>query len=250
MEIVAHRGLHGALPENSLAAFEAAIDAGADFVEFDVRLTRDGVPIVVHSLECGDALEGVDGYLFEHDAHELTAARLKGSPPGQSLHISTLAETLQALAGRVGLEIEIKDPSAALAAQVAEALGPHHAHWDSIEVTSFEPAVLLAFGAAIQGEVAANLLFPRSEPWMTKSIVAYLAAGKARLAGARAVHLGPSQLDATVVRNLRDAGLQVHSYEVNDEATFALMSDLGITRFSTDDVPRLVAIRGSRARDS
>jgi len=48
---------------------------------------------------------------------------------------------------------------------------------------------------------------------------------------------------------LRDGGLEVHSYEINDEAAYALMSDLGISRFSTDDVPRIVALRGSRTRN-
>src|SRR6266542_213286 len=80
MEIVAHRGIHDSLPENSLAAFEAAIELGSDVVEFDVRLTRDRVPVVIHSLECAIALDGLNGYLFEHDLSELRAVRLKGSP--------------------------------------------------------------------------------------------------------------------------------------------------------------------------
>ena len=45
-EIVAHRGVHDEFPENTLPAFERAIELGADAVELDVRLTADGVPVV------------------------------------------------------------------------------------------------------------------------------------------------------------------------------------------------------------
>jgi glycerophosphoryl diester phosphodiesterase len=46
--IIAHRGASAVAPENTIAAFQAAIDAGADGIEFDVRLTREGVPVVIH----------------------------------------------------------------------------------------------------------------------------------------------------------------------------------------------------------
>jgi glycerophosphoryl diester phosphodiesterase len=58
MQLAAHRGFHESLPENSLAAFEAAIEAGADAIEFDVRVTRDGVAVVTHWLECDLSVEG------------------------------------------------------------------------------------------------------------------------------------------------------------------------------------------------
>jgi len=206
MEIVAHRGIHDSQPENSLAAFEAAIELGSDVVEFDVRLTRDRVPVVIHSLECAIALDGLNGYLFEHDLSELRAVRLKGSPQGRPQQISTLAEVLDGLAGRIGMEIEIKDPSVGLAEQVAKSLVPHRRYWDSIEVTSFEPAILRGFLA-------------------------------------RAVHLHPAQLDATVIDRLRAAHFDVHAWDVNDGETFDRVSRLGIVRVSTDNVPRLLSPR-------
>jgi glycerophosphoryl diester phosphodiesterase len=144
MQVAAHRGFHESLPENSLVAFEAAIDAGADAIEFDVRVTRDGVAVVTHWLECELSVEGLDGYLFEHDFSELRAAPLKGSPSGRKLHMSSLDEVLQALAGRIGLEIEIKGPSAALAERVGAALLPPRRHWESMEVTTIQPARLHA----------------------------------------------------------------------------------------------------------
>jgi hypothetical protein len=131
--------------------------------------------VITHWLECELSVEGLGGYLFEHDFGELRSAPLKGSPSGRQLRMSSLDEVLEALAGRIDLEIEIKGPSAALAQQVGVSLLPHRRHWDSMEVTSFQPALLLAFSGAVGGGLPMDLLFPRSEPWMTKRIVAYLA---------------------------------------------------------------------------
>ncbi|MBI5082455.1 MAG: hypothetical protein HZB17_14315 [Chloroflexi bacterium] len=47
-QIIAHRGASAAAPENTLAAFNLAVEFGADAVELDVDMTRDGVPIVIH----------------------------------------------------------------------------------------------------------------------------------------------------------------------------------------------------------
>ena len=46
--IIGHRGASAVAPENTIAAFREAIAAGADGIEFDVRLTRDGVPVIIH----------------------------------------------------------------------------------------------------------------------------------------------------------------------------------------------------------
>jgi glycerophosphoryl diester phosphodiesterase len=51
--IIAHRGDHSVEPENSLAAFEAAVNAGADMIEFDVRRLGDGTLVVHHDPETG-----------------------------------------------------------------------------------------------------------------------------------------------------------------------------------------------------
>lgn len=72
MLILAHRGYHAAVAENTLEAFEAAIMAGVNGIETDVRMSRDGVPVLVHDrvMATGQAvsdlahreIEGVLGY--------------------------------------------------------------------------------------------------------------------------------------------------------------------------------------------
>src|SRR5216117_26334 len=46
--VVGHRGAMGHAPENTMTSFEEAISLGADMLEFDVRLTKDGIPVIVH----------------------------------------------------------------------------------------------------------------------------------------------------------------------------------------------------------
>ena len=65
--IIAHRGASGLAPENTLPAFQAAIDAGADGIEFDVQLTADGVPVIVHDFRIAKHWARLDGEWLNAD---------------------------------------------------------------------------------------------------------------------------------------------------------------------------------------
>ncbi|MBO8195170.1 glycerophosphodiester phosphodiesterase [Streptomyces oryzae] len=102
---VAHRGAPFAARENTLPAFRAAVAAGADAVELDVRLTRDGVPVVLHDR----TLERLWGHDVALSAltHERLTALAEGVP--------TLADAL-AVTRTVRTLIDLPDPAAARAA--------------------------------------------------------------------------------------------------------------------------------------
>ncbi len=68
--IIAHRGASALAPENTLAAFQRAIDDGADGIEFDVRLTKDGVPVVFHDSTL-NRLSQIEGRVSNFTAEEL-----------------------------------------------------------------------------------------------------------------------------------------------------------------------------------
>ncbi len=105
----AHRGLHdvaAGTPENSLAAFTAAIDHGYA-IELDVQLSADGEAMVFHDYELKRLAEGV-GRIDAYDADTLRAMPLIGGGT-----IPDLAETLALIDGRVSVLIEIKDQSGA-----------------------------------------------------------------------------------------------------------------------------------------
>jgi len=103
---IAHRGLHDApsgVPENSLAAFEAALCAGFPF-ELDVRLLRDGAVVVFHD-ESLQRLSGVDASISAQDSRTIRSFRISGTDHG----IPLLADVLDLVRGRVGVLIEIKN---------------------------------------------------------------------------------------------------------------------------------------------
>jgi glycerophosphoryl diester phosphodiesterase len=120
--IVAHRGASAVAPENTIAAFRLAIESGAEGIEFDVRLARDGVPVVIHDSELFRTT-GKSGRVLDLDSSQLAAldavswfsagrhvsssidqARIEGVP--------SLAETLEVLRdylGTIYVELKCKD---------------------------------------------------------------------------------------------------------------------------------------------
>ncbi len=107
--MVAHRGASAAEPENTVSAFDAAVRAGADVVELDVRLTADGVPVVLHDPDVAATTDG------SGPVHTMTLAdvkRLDASRASPGRHeIPTLAEALEAIgrADGVAADLEIKN---------------------------------------------------------------------------------------------------------------------------------------------
>jgi glycerophosphoryl diester phosphodiesterase len=69
---------------------------------------------------------------------------------------------------------------------------------------------------------------------MKLDVVTYMAIQRARLAGARAVHLHPTQLTSKVVDEIRKNNIEIHTWEVNDEQTLKAVADLHITKICTD----------------
>lgn len=101
-EIIAHRGYSRVAPENTISALEAALEAGATSVEVDVRTAFDGTPILFHDVHLGRTSSGVGpvrrrtvGQLQSLDAGSWFSDDFAGE------RIPTLAEALEALAGRV-----------------------------------------------------------------------------------------------------------------------------------------------------
>lgn len=107
--VCAHRGFSTAAPENTLPAFGAAIALGCDEIEFDVRFSSDGVPMVFHN-DTVDEVTDTKGFVSDFTCKELKQmdAGKKFSPAFAGLHISTLQEVLEKFAGRVIMNIHLK----------------------------------------------------------------------------------------------------------------------------------------------
>ena len=109
--VIAHRGAHRGIPENSLAAYQKAIDMGCDFVEIDVRTTNDGKFVSLHN-------SSVDGYVNgkQRKVKEMTLAELesldigeKTGPEWKGTHIPTFEEILKLCHGKIGIYLDLKD---------------------------------------------------------------------------------------------------------------------------------------------
>lgn len=242
-EIVAHRGIATDAPENTILAFQRAVDLGADAFECDVRLTADRVPIVHHYFYLHQSTSTI-GTVFDYTLEQLRDVDVycTGNPAALPGRISTLQEILDLFGGRIGLEIEIKGPEPEAPRIVGDILKQHRSLWDTIEVTSYEPALLLAIQRKCRG-LPTDLLYPRTESWMKEDVMLYQALHRSRLAHARAVHLNPTQLSETVVSTLRRNGIEVHAWDVNDQRSLEIVTALGIPRVCTDRFAEALAYR-------
>ena len=109
--VIGHRGASAYAPENTIAAFNLAFDMGADGIELDVVLTKDGVPVICHYSTSALPTHGI------RSLHHLTLAEVKQIDAGvwfgekfrgETLRVPTLAEALDAVGSRGKMIIEIK----------------------------------------------------------------------------------------------------------------------------------------------
>lgn len=116
--IAAHRGGHLKVPENSLAAVDEAVAAGADFIEVDVQVSADGVPFIMHDRTVARTTNGT-GKLEEMTYAQVRLLRLKGgdTPP------PTLIEMLMHTCGKALVDLDMKTDRFAPVIAVVQALG-------------------------------------------------------------------------------------------------------------------------------
>ena len=112
--VTAHRGASYSCPENTIPAMEQAIAGGADFIEFDLRMTSDGIPVVIHDDTIDRTSDGT-GRLKDHTLSELKEynfswfvrdARQK-KPVFERLEIPSFEDILKAFRHRVFMNIQI-----------------------------------------------------------------------------------------------------------------------------------------------
>jgi glycerophosphoryl diester phosphodiesterase len=110
--VIAHRGVHNGIPENSLAAYQKAIDLRCDFIEIDVRKSKDGRMVSIHNSTIDAYVSGATGKVSD-----FTLAELKALDIGERLglqwkntRIPTIEEILQLCRGQIGIYLDLKEP--------------------------------------------------------------------------------------------------------------------------------------------
>lgn len=233
--LIGHRGAAAIAPENTLAGFRAAAEAGAAAVEFDVRLSVDGVPVVIHdaTLERTTNGRGAVGMstaaeLGAFDAGAWFAPRFAGEP------VPTLEAAIAELAG-LGLDANIELKSAGDGARpLAEAVAALIARaWPADR----PPPLLSSFDAAcvaacrdLAPEIPRALLVDRPGP-------ATLAAADALRCFS--IHADHRRLDEKLTRMVKTAGWRCAVYTVDDPARARRLLDWGIDSIITNDPGRL-----------
>jgi glycerophosphoryl diester phosphodiesterase len=249
--IIAHRGASARAPENTLPAFELALEEGADALELDVHLTADGVPVVVHDPTL-DRTTDVTGRVAalpldrireaDAGARFVSATERSRMFPwrGQGVRIPTLDEVLTAFPG-VPYIIEIKAPAAAEAVQ--RALIERGAAERSV-LMSFDPAALEAFRVPpwITGATSSEALRLISHAFLGRPI------GEARY---RALSVPeryrgfPVPLRA-LAASARRLGRPVHVWVVNSPARARALWTKGVAGIVTNN-PREIRQERDRA---
>ena len=224
---IAHRGASAYAPENTMAAFEKAVELGADVLELDLHLTRDNELVVIHD----DSLDPTtDGRGPVHrrslkDRKRLDAGLWFGQDfAGQ--RIPMLDEVLDRFAGKVPLALEIKAGSTffpGIEEEVVSVLRRHSAIEHSA-VASFDHYALRRVKEIEPALRTAALLVGR--PVSLSAI-----AGPGR---ADAIALEASLVTRTEVEACRAAGLQLVVWVVNEPAQMRYFIDLGVDGIITD----------------
>ena len=214
MLIYGHRGASGEAPENTRLAFERALAAGADGVEFDVRATADGVPVVLHDRGLERTTTG------RGNVDELPLAAVRGVDAGEGQPVPTMEEVVDLLAGRLRLDVELKQAGIEREALAVLARVPK-TDW---AISSFEWAALRAV----------RRLDATAELWPLASVADEALFAVAAELRATAVALFAGAVDGAVARRCAAAGLGLVAWTVNDVGEARRLRELGVMALCSD----------------
>jgi glycerophosphoryl diester phosphodiesterase len=223
-DVIAHRGASAALPQNTNEAFRLAVEMGADWIELDVRRSRDDVLIISHDAHLPDGR-----FIVEHDHADLPDS------------VPTLAEALEACEGaKVNVEIknEPDDPDYDAEHQISDAtVGLALAYRDPADLlfTSFNLDTVKRI-QAVNPELPVGLV-TGFDVMQIQMLLEY-----AMEAGMDAIIPYDRTVDGRFIERSHEAGLIVNTWTVNDEDRMRELIGLGIDGLITDvpDVARAI----------
>lgn len=230
--VIAHRGAHLRAPENSMAAFEEAIEAEADAIEFDVRFGRGGAPVVLHDRTL-ERTTPVAGSYPERAPYDLAAF---DDDELRRLGVPLLADVLAWAAERsILLNLELKETDPAGVAGVLGALDGHGLVERTL-VSSFDHEALRRLKDERPDVATAALSayrLARTIEYVTE-VVGADAYHPGCVGDYDAVGLGGT-LDGELFETARAAGVRIHPWTLVDPAAMARLIEAGADGVITDD---------------
>jgi glycerophosphoryl diester phosphodiesterase len=251
--LVAHRGGSGIAPENTLAAFDRAATLGADAIETDVRLSRDGVVMVFHDEETG-RLTGEPGTIEARSAEEIerldaafsfsedggVSFPLRGAGP----RIPTFAEALRRYP-RMRFNVDAKSEDPALADALARVVREARAE-ERVCVGSFFDAQAERLGALLPGVCR----FLPEQAATRHVLAAKSGAAPVGLPGGYDLADLPARMgdltvvDPPVVEHFHRLGIPVHVWTVDEEEEMRALLAIGVDGIVTDRPDVLARVLG------
>jgi glycerophosphoryl diester phosphodiesterase len=230
---IAHRGASGTFPENTVCAFRAAIDAGAEMCELDVQLSRDGAIVVIHDETVERTTDG-KGEVAELTLEELkrldAGAKFKGGAV-KGERIPTLDEVFSVTSGKCGLNIELK--AGGLEHQVAQIMQARNALADSI-VSSFDWEYLKNI-QQLHFNIRVGLLAEEKPVDLMMNAVAM-----------RAHSINPrwDMVTSDLCKAAHERGLKVYTWTVDADARMRALIACGVDGIMTNYPERLRKVVG------
>lgn len=221
--IIGHKGASAIAPENTLKAFQKAIELHADYVEFDSHLTKDGEIVIIHDEDTFNST-GVRGLV-----RDKTLEEIKKLDAGEGERIPTLQELIAIAKGKIGLQLEIK--STGLLEKMIQIFGKENLIHNSI-VSSFSFGELLKL-KKIEPKIKIGFLLPVE---IVQSRLLKRKILKCAREDFYAIHPHFSRVDKEIVEFAHTNGLKVNVWTVNDSNTMKNLIQLGIDGIITDDI--------------
>ena len=229
-EVMAHRGASGMAPENTMAAIQGAIDAGADWVEIDVQETADGAIVVIHDSDlkkiAGKAMKVADSTLAAMQRVDI------GSwfgPEFSDQRIPTLKQVLERCKERIGVNIELKyyGKERRLEESVARI----------VEAAGMQDQVLV-MSLSYNGVRKMRELRP---DWKV-GLLSTVALGDVIGLDIDFLALNAKSASRAKVRNIQDRDKQIMVWTVNDAVGMSVMFSRGVDAIITDEPALAVSV--------
>lgn len=226
MLIIGHRGSQGTKPENTIASLREAMHADADMIEFDIRLTRDRVPVLSHNPHLYGTRKRELAFLKRY-----TLAELQRRTAGSEYPITTLDMALKECYGHIYLNLELKEVSAVVPTlEVVARYAKTEKDWDSLLLSSFKPLALRAIRKRVP-HAALGMLHYRNP-------LAFV--GWHRILNLSAVGFHRLYVSIVAMEVAKRLGLFTYAYTVNRRNAVEKLADQGVDGVVTDYPARMI----------
>ncbi|MBI2964969.1 MAG: hypothetical protein HYY34_02060 [Chloroflexi bacterium] len=234
--LIAHRGFSSRAPENTIPAFDMAIEAGFGNFELDAQLTSDGTPVVIHDDTVDRTTNGTGlvAGLTLNEIRALDAAAKFGNGNGSgNVRVPTLEEVLVRYSGRAHIHLELKSGEQTLAARVAGLLLRHGWLGFSSDDPFGVPGITITSFSLDHLEKSREQVPEIRHGWLVGQIDDVVVE-KARAARIQGIYPRASSASAESIGRARDFGFVVRGWGVTGEADLRRLVESGAQGTTVD----------------